>query len=153
MCLLPRGITGYGIDNPPGEVEERREAFVKWARALATANDSALIELPLVEPWPSFDAVRLERLDRWLLHNRHVPVVGVLAVAPEPGPSWAAAGEFVDVDVPAHALGWGPRRLGASELNAALTPAALGKLPAAARKQADRYKPQTVGHVIYNYWS
>lgn len=153
MFELARGITGFGIDNPAGVVQERRQLFVQWARALASAHDSALVELPLAEPWPSFDTVRLERLDLWLVHNRHVPTVGVLAVAPQPGPSWAVAGEYTSVDIAPHALGWGPPVVDASDLNSGLVPASLAPLHPAGRDQADRYKPQTVGHVIFNYWT
>ena len=96
--------------------------------------------------------VWLERVDRWLLHNRFVPVVGVLANEPAPGASWAVAGEYVDLEIPDHLTGWGPKVLAAVDLNAPLTES-LVSLGLGAAEQADRYKPETMAHVIFNYWS
>ena len=42
---LPRGVTGFGIDSPEAEVEERRRLFVQWARAVSEALESPLIEI------------------------------------------------------------------------------------------------------------
>ena len=152
MFELPRGITGFGFDHPQNELDDRRRDFVAWARSVAAAFDSTVIELPLGDPTLSFDVVKLERVDRWLLHNRFVPVVGVLASEPEPGTSWAVAGEYVDLEIPDHLTGWGPRLLDAVDLNAPLTQS-LGPLGLGAIEQADRYKPETMAHVIFNYWS
>ena len=152
MFELPRGITGFGVDHPPSQLAERRVEFIAWARSVASALDSSATELALSDPAPSFDLVKLERVDRWLLHNRFVPVVGVLARKPEPGTSWAVAGEYVDVAIPEHLTTWGPRLLGAVELNAPLT-GGLESLGLGATEQAERYKPETVAHVVFNYWS
>lgn len=152
MFELPRGITGFGLDHPQSELAERRRDFVAWARSVASAFDSTAIELPLGDPIPSFDLVKLERVDHWLLHNRFVPVVGVLANEPEPGTSWAVAGEYVDLELPGHLAGWGPRLLDAADLNAPLTQS-LESLGLGAVEQADRYKPETIGHVVFNYWT
>ncbi len=152
MFELPRGITGFGFDHPQSQLAERRRDFVAWARGFASALDSTATELPLGHPTPSFDLVKLERVNRWLLHNRFVPVVGVLASEPEPGTSWAVAGECVDLEIPDHLTGWGPRLLKAADLNAPLTQS-LGPLGLGAIEQADRYKPETVAHVVFNYWS
>ena len=152
MFELPRGITGFGFDHPQNELDDRRRDFVAWARSVASAFDSTAIELPLGNPTPSFDVVWLERVDRWLLHNRFVPVVGVLANEPAPGASWAVAGEYVDLEIPDHLTGWGPKVLAAVDLNAPLTES-LVSLGLGAAEQADRYKPETMAHVIFNYWS
>ncbi len=150
---LPRSITGFGVDHPPHIVEQRHDAFVTWARALAASMQSPLRELPRSERLPSFDTVLVERADRWLLHNRFVPLVGVLAVPPEPGPSWAVAGDYVDIAIPQHAIGWGPRILSAATLNAQLQPTDLATFLPTAIAQADRYKPATIGNVVFNYWT
>ena len=152
MFELPRGITGFGLDHPQSELAERRRDFVAWARSVASVFDSTAIEVPLGHPTPSFDLVKLERVDHWLLHNRFVPVVGVLANEPEPGASWAVAGEYVDLEIADHLTGWGPKVLAAVDLNAPLTES-LVSLGLGAAEQADRYKPETVAHVIFNYWS
>lgn len=117
------------------------------------ANHSKVVEVPVAEPWPSFTTLGIDRLEIWLLHNNHVPLVGVLTVPPEPGSSWAAAGGYVDLEVPTHAAGWRPQLLGAAVLNAPLEPSSLDLLASAERELADRYKPQTIGHVIFNYWA
>ncbi len=150
---LPRGCTGFGVDSPAAVVEARRQSFVRWARAVAEAHGSPLAEITATELRPSFDTIRLDRLDLWLLHNRFVPVVGVLGVGPEPGPSWAVAGQFVDLDIPAYAQGWGPDVVDHKVLNAPLGAASLDTLALGAREQADRYKPATTAHILFNYWS
>ena len=151
MFELPRGVTGFGIDSPAAEVAARRDAFITWARAVAAELGSAAVECPLDVPVPSFDTVELARLDCWLLHNRYVPLVGVLTTAPEPGGAWAVAGEWWDLEIPPHLTTWGPPVLAADELNAPLR-TSLDELGPGAREQADRYKPETAGHLIFNYW-
>jgi len=148
---LPVGVTGFGVDVPAAEAEARRDAFVSWGRAVAASLDSPLVEIPLGEPVPSFDAIHLERIGRWVLHNRYVPLAGVLARPPEPGESWAVAGDYVDLELADHVTGWGPEVIGASTLNGPVG-FALDQLGYSARQHGDRYKPQTTGHVLFNYW-
>ena len=149
---IPPHVTGFGVDPLPHEVEARRQSFVSWVRALATALDSTVAELTLGDPMPSFDTVRLDRVDLWLLHNRFEPLVGVLTIAPAPGNAWAVAGEWVDLDLPEHVKGWGPTPLAANVLNAPIGNA-LDGLNIGAREQADSYKPQTIGNLIFNFWT
>ena len=151
MFELPFSVTGFGVDHSDAEIEARRQGFLAWARAVAASLDSSVVEVALVEDHASFDAVYLDRVGVWLLHNRYVPLVGVLSVAPAPGDAWAVAGEYVDLEFPEHVARWGPTLVDGESLNARLE-STLDGLGLGAQEQADRYKPQTVGHVVFNYW-
>ena len=138
-------------DSADADIAARREAFLSWARAVGHSRNSGVVDVAPAEDSPSFDAVHLEAIDRWLLHNRYISLVGVLTVAPVPGDAWAVAGEYVDLWLPEHVSDWGPTVVDGTALNAHLE-SGLDGLGLGAQEQAERYKPQTVGHVIFNYW-
>ncbi len=148
---LPFSVTGFGMDHSNADIVARRDAFLSWARAVGASLDSAVIEVEAAEEHASFDAVHLELVGVWLLHNRYVPLLGVLPVAPVPGDAWAVAGEYTDLELPEHVAAWGPTVIAGAALNAPLE-TNLDGLGLGAQEQADRYKPETVGHVVFNYW-
>ncbi len=96
--------------------------------------------------------MQLEGSDRWLLHNHHVPLVGALATPPEAGFAYAVQCEFVPVDIPTHLIGWGPSVVAADELNRALVDDDWTNFAPPARIHADRFKPTTIGHILFNHW-
>ncbi len=148
---LPFSVTGFGMDHSDADVAARRDSFLTWARAVGASLDCAVAEVAPGGEHASFDAVHLERVGVWLLCNRYVPLVGVLPVAPVPGDAWAVAGEYTDLEIPEHVASWGPNVVEGAALNARLE-SSLDGLGLGAQEQADRYKPQTVGHVVFNYW-
>lgn len=149
MANLPRGTTGFNIDNPNGAIAERRASFHRWCHAFAAASGGSATAL---ESSGNFDVVAVEKLGLWLLQNRFLPIVGVLEIPPTAGFAYAVEGTYVDMEPPVHLATWGPTRLEAQELNRLLRCADWELFSPPARAHADRFKPTTVGHVFFNYW-
>lgn len=147
--VLPRGATGFSIDDTPAEAAARLDSFHTWCRAFATATNG---HAELADSSGRFDVVFIEQLGLWFLQNRFLPLVGVLEAPPTAGFAYAVEGTYVDIEPPAHLTNWGPTRLRSHELNRLLRDDDWARFSPPARAHADRFKPTTVGHVIFNYW-
>ena len=149
--VLARGCVDMGEMNA-SQVAEHTESARSWARAFAQSHGTSAREWSADSTIRSFDVFVVGGLDLWLLHNRFVSVVGVVTSEPKPGRGWAVGQTFVDISVPEHLQGWGPEIARAENVNAELTEQRWGTVSTRAREYADRYKPETVGQVLFNYW-
>ena len=145
----PRGCTGFNIDDTPADRRTRTDLFHRWGRALAQSMDQR------AEPAPStgnYDILRFDGTDLWLLHNRFVPVTAAITQPPEAGFAFAVVGTFVDIDIPHHLTAWGPTPIPAADLNRTIVDEDWTHFSPPARTHADRLKPTTVGHILFNHW-
>lgn len=151
--VVPRGVTGFNIDDTDHGRLARRTQFVEWARVL---GDTVSSTTTLVETGTRFDTVCFDRLGLWLVHNAWVPLIGAVDHHPKPGFAYAVDTTFVDiahvVAAAPHLSAWGPEIVPADDLNRPLTDTDWATFTSPARAHADRYKPTLVRHLLFNFW-
>lgn len=150
--VLPKGVTGFNIDDTPAAASNRTGTFVSWCRALGDVLQSRTVHEAASAG--NFDAVSFESHELWLLQNRHMSLAGAVAKSPSPGFAYAVEGEFIDVGIalPPHLATWGPTLLSAATLNRELAVDDWVEFSPPARDHADQYKPTRIGQVVFNYW-
>ena len=149
--VLPRVCIDMGEMNA-AQIGERTESARSWVHAFAQPLQATAIEMTADGVRRSFDVFELRDLGLWLMHNRFVSVLAAVDVQPEPGRGWAIDHPCVELAVPHHLQTWGPHVPSSHDLNAELIDERWGDVSSRARQYADRFKPETVAQVLFNYW-